>query len=214
MEEFEDKILELEMTIRRIEEQGGHLVFCDECIFTARGFQTHAWAKPGENVIVEDRTGKQPCQAVCAGVCACHQLLAYVIEDYSIDEHKFCSFLRELRASTGDETIYLFLDNARFHTTDIVKKEMDNLAIVPVWNVPYHFQFNEAIEKYWALLKSKFRPLLLDKMLKKPKKKETPLADAVREVIVKTDTQPIREFVRRGIGFIKARAEEIRNQRV
>lgn len=71
-EEFEDKILQLDTTVKRIQEQGGHLVFCDECIFTARGFQTHAWSKPGENIVVEDRTGRQPCQAVCAGVCSCH----------------------------------------------------------------------------------------------------------------------------------------------
>ena len=57
LEEFENKILELDETVSRILEQGGHLVFCDECVFTARGFQTHAWARRGDNVVVEDRTG-------------------------------------------------------------------------------------------------------------------------------------------------------------
>jgi len=57
MDEFENKVLELDETVSRILKQGGHIVFCDECIFTARGFQTHAWARQGENVIVEDRTG-------------------------------------------------------------------------------------------------------------------------------------------------------------
>ena len=90
---------------------------------------------------------------------------------------------------------------------------MNELAIVPVWNVPYHFQFNEAIEKYWALLKSKFRPLLLAKMLKTPRSKETPLANAVKEVIVQTSTDPIPEFVRRGLGFLRERANEIREAR-
>ena len=90
---------------------------------------------------------------------------------------------------------------------------MNELAIVPVWNVPYHFIFNEAIEKYWALLKSKFRPLLLAKMLKTPRNKETPLADAVKEVIVQTSTKPIPEFVRRGLGFLRERANEIREAR-
>ena len=83
------------------------------------------------------------------------------------------------------------MDNAKFHRGPEVKKEMDNLAIVPVWNVPYHFQYNEAIEKYWALLKSKFRPLLLSKMLKTPRDKETPLADAVKQVILNTDATPV-----------------------
>ena len=51
--------------------------------------------------MVEDRTGKQPCQAVCAAVCKCHKLLTYMIEDYSFDEEKFEVFLRELRASVA-----------------------------------------------------------------------------------------------------------------
>lgn len=71
------------------------------------------------------------------------------------------SFLKEVRASTGDETIYLFLDNAKFHCGPEVREVMNDLAIVPIWNVAYHFEFNEAVEKYWALLKGKFRPLLL-----------------------------------------------------
>ena len=61
LQEFEEKILELDQIVTRVLEQGGHLVFCDECIFTARGFQTHAWAQKYDNVIVEDRTGDQPC---------------------------------------------------------------------------------------------------------------------------------------------------------
>ena len=98
-----------------------------------------AWAKPGENVVVEDRTGNQPCQAVCAAVCSCHRLLAYAIEDYSFDRWKFIAFLKELRASTGDETLYLFLDNARFHGGPEVRTAMNELGIVPLWNVAYRF---------------------------------------------------------------------------
>ena len=83
---------------------------------------------------------------------------------------------------------------------------------MPVWNVPYHFQFNEAIEKYWALLKSKFRPLLLKKMLKTPRNKDTPLADTVREVILTTDAKLVKEFVRRGLNFLRQSAEEIKQK--
>ena len=38
LEEFENKVLELDEIVTRILETGGHLVFCDECVFTARGF--------------------------------------------------------------------------------------------------------------------------------------------------------------------------------
>ena len=118
-----------------------------------------------------------------------------------------------MRASTGDETIYLFLDNAKFHCGEEVKKAMNELGIVPVWNVPYRFEFNEAIEKYWALLKSKFRPKLLERMLKTPRGKETPLKETLRDVIIGTPTHAIRDFVRRGLNFLRIAADDIREAR-
>ena len=210
LEEFEDKIMALDKQVDRIIEQGGHLVFTDECVFKARGFSKFAWANPHENVEVEDRTGDQPCQAVAGAVCSCHGLLAYDIVDYSYDRYRWIDFLKQLRASTGEETIYLFLDNARYHCGEEARDAMNDLGIVPVWNVAYHFDFNEGIEKVWALLKQKFRPLLLSKMLKVPKNKETPLADAVREVFLTTDLSPIPKFIRRGLTFLRSRADEIR----
>ena len=95
---------------------GHHLIFADECVFKSRGYQQHAWSGPYENIIVEDRTGRQPAQAVCAAVCKCHGVLTYMIEDYSFDETKFESFLREVRASlANEEKVYLFLDNSGVH---------------------------------------------------------------------------------------------------
>jgi hypothetical protein len=50
-------------------------------------------------------------------------------------------------------------------------------------------------------------------MLKVPKNKETPLADAVREVFLTTDMSPIPKFIRRGLNFLRQRADEIREAR-
>ena len=50
-------------------------------------------------------------------------------------------------------------------------------------------------------------------MIKVPRGKDTPLTDAVREVITKTDPSPIKEFVRRGLNFLKEAAREIREER-
>ena len=134
---------------------GAHLVFGDESIFRARGFQTTAWAAPRQNVVVEDRTDHQPCQAVCAAVCACHGVLTYAVEEYSFNRWKFIDFLRQLRGDAGDETIYLFLDQASYHKEQSeVATEFEKLDIVPVWNVPYRFEFNAGIERWWAVQKS------------------------------------------------------------
>jgi len=111
-DEFDKAVLALDVRIKEIIAKGGHLIFADESIFAARGFQNRAYARPYENICVEDRTGKQPCQAVCAAVCACHQLLNIEVEDYSFDAEKFLNFLKGVAGACGKERIYLFLDNS------------------------------------------------------------------------------------------------------
>ena len=102
-------------------------------------------------MLIEDRTGKQPCQAVCAAVCKCHGLVNIEVTDYSFTREKFESFLRDLRAQVdGEQTIYLFLDNSKVHPA---YDEMKKLNIIPVWNTPYRFEFNAAVERFWAQIK-------------------------------------------------------------
>ena len=57
MDEFEDRLLKLAARVKEIQAAGGHLVFADESIFNARSFQMEAWSAPGQNILVEDRTG-------------------------------------------------------------------------------------------------------------------------------------------------------------
>ena len=167
------RTIDLWNEIQKIQKEGGHLIFADECVFKARGYQKNAWSNQKTNIIIEDRTGKQPCQAVCAAVCKCHGLVNIEVTDYSFTQEKFESFLRDLRAQVkGNEKIYLFLDNSNVHP---VYDEMEKLNIVPVWNVPYRFEFNAAVERYWAQVKQQFRKILLQKMIEHTSSMDTPL---------------------------------------
>ena len=56
-DEFDEQTLELSGVIDRLLSEEVHLVFADEAIFNARGFQLRAWAKPNSNVLVSDRSG-------------------------------------------------------------------------------------------------------------------------------------------------------------
>lgn len=150
---YANKVLELDNKVAALLNTGAHVVYIDECVFKARGFKMNAWSRPGENVTVEDRTDYQPCQAVCAGVCRCHQLLCYMITDFSFDGPKFVEFLHQLRASHPEGKLHLFFDNASYHTTDDALQTMEKLNMEYVRNVPYQFKYNESIEKYWALVK-------------------------------------------------------------
>ena len=89
---------------------------------------------------------------------------------------------------------------------------MEELDIEPVWNVPYHCSFNDAVEKYWALLKQRFRRILLSKMLESPCSRETPLNDALREAFINTPEEPVIKFVHMGIRQLREAANEIRKK--
>ena len=76
---------------------------------------------------------------------------------------------------------------------------MAELNIVPVWNVAYMPEYNCGVERYWAELKAYFRPLLLSKMLKDPRAKDTPLKDAVRQTIRDVSTNSIPSYIESGL---------------
>ena len=171
-----------------------------------------AWSPRGENIILADSTGDQPCQALCAAVCSCHGLLTYAIEDYSFNGEKFESFLKDVRGACGDEKVYLFLDNSSVHHSEPATKAYRELNIEPVWNVPYRPQYNDACEKYWAHLKSHFRPLLLKKMIDVPGRREQPMKQALLDVILTTSTKTIPKFVERGLNSLSKDAETFKEE--
>ena len=90
---------------------------------------------------------------------------------------------------------------------------MEELNIEPVWNVPYHCQFNDAVEKYWALLKQRFRRILLQKMLLTPDSRETPMLDALLEAFRVTPEEPVIKFVEMGIEALRREAKQIRQEK-
>jgi hypothetical protein len=171
-----------------------------------------AWAGPHNNVQVEDRGGKQVCQAVCAAVCPCHELLTFAIEEFSFDGPKFMSFCKQIRDVCGDEKVYLFMDNSSVHRS-VSKQLAEELNIVPVWNLPYAPEYNCGIERYWAQLKAYFRPLLLSKMVKGPKAKDTPLLDALKQTIRDVRTTSIPAFCASGLEKLSNDAAKIRQER-
>ena len=199
MDEFEQQLVKIAKEVRDVLNSGGHLVFADETIFNARDFQMKAWSLPRTNVRVDDRTGNQPCLAVCAAVCKCHGLLAFTIEEQSYDAPKFKNFLQEVRSAAGNDKIYMFLDNCKVHKARELKDEWQQLDIKPIWNVPYAPQYNAAIELYWAQLKVKYKPLLLKKMLDVPRARDKPMVVTVHQVIKENDGFSIPAFIDHGL---------------
>lgn len=52
---------------------------------------------------------------------------------------------------------------------------------------------------YWAQLKAKYRPLLLQKMLTTPRAKDKPMEQSLHQVLKENDASSIKGFIRHGL---------------
>ena len=82
--------------------------------------------------------------------------------DYAFTEETYCEYLEEIAGACGNETIYLFQDNAGYHKTDMCLDKMKELNIKPIWNVPYSPDFNSAVEVSIVFSLSDFAVNLLE----------------------------------------------------
>ena len=90
-----------------------------------------------------------------------------------------------------------------------VKDEYKKLDIQPIWNVPYTPEYNAAIELYWAQLKARYRPLLLQKMLLTPRARDKPMREALYQAIKENDGSSIPAFIDHGLRALYEDAEQI-----
>ena len=101
--------------------------------------------------------------------------------DFSFNRESFMEMLCSIRdASKDNEVIYLFLDRAGYHRGSNIREKFTELNIIPIYNVPYKY-VNNPVERYWSVVKTHFRALLLDKMLKCPTSREFPMKEALKE---------------------------------
>ena len=59
--------------------------------------------------------------------------------EYSFNGEKFKEFLADIRDACGNEKVYLFIDNATVHGSELSKDGYAEYNIEPIYNVPYHF---------------------------------------------------------------------------
>ena len=77
-------------------------------------------------------------------------------------------------------------------------------------NCQYRYEFNP-VERLWSMLKSKYRAILLDKMLKNPDPKATPLKDTMFEVFTMIYvSQAIPRFIKKALGMLRREANAVR----
>ena len=136
------------------------------------------------------------------------------MEEHSYDAPKFIVFLKEVRAAVGEGKVYLFLDNCSVHHQRLeVAPAFKELDIEPVWNLPYCPEYNAAVERYWAQLKSRYRPLLLQRMLTTPRAKDKPMREALYQAIRETPDSSLPAFVEAGLRALYTDAKVVEKER-
>ena len=123
--------------------------------------------------------------------------------------------LDNISGATGNEKVYLFMDNAGYHKSLEVVKHMKKLNIEHVLNVAYRFEFNP-IERLWAQYKQHYRKVLLKKMLEYPEAKSAPLKDALFETFCHKAAEvkiSIPKFIKKALRIIRRESNETRKEK-
>ena len=77
----------------------------------------------------------------------------------------FANFVHVLAERAGGREFAVFMDNLRVHKTLEVAETCKQLNAKPFFNVPYSPNFN-GIENYFGLVKSEYKKLILEKLVK------------------------------------------------
>lgn len=82
----------------------------------------------------------------------------------ALNGEMFARFIKDLHAVRGRKKFALFLDNASFHKTNLVRDAAEELGIRLIWNVPYSPEYNP-IESCFSVVKNHFKRARLNAMV-------------------------------------------------
>ena len=137
-------------------DKGEHLFFMDEAVFSAGQVQPKIWYLPQKRPVFLPR--KKVGFKAIAVAAACNtkgEVVAWHIQDHSIDADAFMMFLRRLKEHIGRKKAVLLVDNLGVHRTNAVKNLARKLGIELVFNGTYSSEYMP-IERLWAWAKHHF----------------------------------------------------------
>ena len=117
------------------------MVYVDEVVFTKASIPTLDYAAKYSNQTVDEKDFYSRYLAVVAAVSADRGVDAIMIFNHALDKQNFIEFLKHLRSINEDKKLHCFLDNLKVHKGPEVIEEFERLNIVPIWNVPYRYDF-------------------------------------------------------------------------
>ena len=149
--------------LTRAKNDGYRVIYLDETCFTRTSVPKVEWCHSGQNMEADLAMLQEPTLAVISAISKERGQEHYKVFERSVDTKKFKAYLQELKATTGDAKVALFMDNLAVHRSDKVKAEMTRLGFRVIWNVPYEPEYNP-IEFTFSKVKQRFRALRAKKL--------------------------------------------------
>lgn len=190
------------LLLKLAKEYDWKLVFLDEAVFTFNTFNTRAWASKYHSVEVKESSIRVKTQALVAAISEDAGLESYLITPRSITADSFIQFLKQLSDKQEKQPFALFMDNLSVHKTKKVMKVYEELNIFPIFNIPYSPDYN-GIESYFALVKGKYKKLLLSRLIKEETINAVQL---IKDSILFIEDSKVINCVRNGLKCINVQA--------
>ena len=164
----------------------------DEAVFSSAQVKPKIWFVPQSTPV--EMTKKKigfGAIAVAAAIDVHGKVIAYHIQDHSIDTDAYIMFLTRVRDYTKGKKCVMLVDNLRVHRTDPSKAACERFNIDQVFNGTYSSTFNP-IERLWAFSKRRFTRRCAAGA---PYHNQTRMRKLVREILLEDYSSPLRKRV-------------------
>ena len=142
------------------------MLFLDETAFTKTTHMTRTWSPRGVHIQVDQAQVYTGYRSVIATVSCEAGVVLLDIEESITKKEEVSRYLVKLSRRMNKQPFYLFMDKASAHTAGDVKRVMESLNIIPIFNITACPEFNP-IEAVFSFVKKDFRRARLNALANK-----------------------------------------------
>ena len=140
------------------------IIYIDETMFTRTTLPDIEWARPMENMTVNENVKNEPTLALLAGISKEQGIEHFMVFNKSVNKDKFKQYVDGVRVANPDAKICLFMDNLSVHSSEHSKKVMRDHGFRFIYNCAYQPDYNP-IETVFSMVKRNFKALRAKKMI-------------------------------------------------
>ena len=140
------------------------IIYIDETMFTRTTLPETEWARPMENMTVDEAMKNEPTLALLAGISKEKGTEHFMVFEKSVNKVKFKEYLEGIRMANPDAKICLFMDNLAVHSSEHSKKVMRDFGFRFIYNCAYQPDYNP-IESCFSMVKRNFKALRAKKFI-------------------------------------------------